>query len=113
MRTLTKITTGVAATAIAFTGLLGAAGTAAATEQHVQAGITAPILGDLTLTGTVVEVKSKYVTIVLDGSHRKIVVDLTELEKAIGQLKVGVKIEVVTAGPLLDLIKAKIIIVLG
>ena len=96
MRTLTKITTGVAATALVCAGLLGAAGTAGATTQTAPAGIVLPGVGSVTLTGKVVSVDGKYVTIVLDGSHRKIVVTWDELTKVIGDIKKDAKIQVVT-----------------
>jgi len=115
MRTLTKITTGVAATALVCAGLLGAAGTAGAATQTAPAGITLPGIGSVTLTGKVVSVDGKYVTIVLDRTNRKIVVTWDTLTKVVGDLKKDAKVQVVTSAlnSLLGLIKADAITVLG
>ncbi|MEU0537871.1 hypothetical protein [Amycolatopsis tolypomycina] len=115
MRTLTKITTAVAATALVCAGLLGATGTAGAATLTAPASsdITVPGLGSVTLTGKVVAVHGKYVTIVLDGSGRKVVVEWTPLTKVIGDLKKDVKVQIVTVGSILGLIKADVISVLG
>jgi len=115
MRTLTKITTGVAATALVCAGLLGAAGTAGAATPTPSAGVTVPGLGSVTLTGKVVSVDGKYVTIVLDRTNRKIVVTWDELTKVVGDLKKDAKVKVVTSAlnSLLGLIKADVITVLG
>ncbi|WP_410607950.1 hypothetical protein [Amycolatopsis sp. lyj-109] len=113
MRTLTKITTAVAATALVCAGLLGATGTAGATTATAPADVTVPGLGSVTLTGKVVAVHGKYVTIVLDGSGRKVVVEWTPLTKIIGDLKKDAKVQVVTLDSILGLIKADVINVLG
>ncbi|MEU4251801.1 hypothetical protein AB0F15_30725 [Amycolatopsis sp. NPDC026612] len=115
MRTLTKITTGVAATALVCAGLLGAAGTAGAATQVAPAGITVPGIGSVTLTGTVISVDGKYVTIVLDRVNRKIVVARDELTKVVGTIEKDAKVQVVTSAltTLLGLIKADAITVLG
>lgn len=115
MRTLTKITTGVAATALVCAGLLGAAGTAGAATPTPSAGVTVPGLGSVTLTGKVVSVDGKYVTIVLDRTNRKIVVTWDELTKIVGDIKKDAKVKVVTStlNSLLGLIKADVITVLG
>lgn len=115
MRTLTKITTGVAATALVCAGLLGAAGTAGAATQTASGGITVPGVGSVTLTGKVVSVDGKYVTIVLDRSNRKVVVSWDTLTKVVGDLKKDAKVQVVTSAlnSLLGLIKADAITVLG
>jgi hypothetical protein len=115
MRTLTKITTGVAATALVCAGLLGAAGTAGAATQTATAGITLPGAGSLTLTGKVVSIDGKYVTIVLDRTNRKVVITWDELTKVVGDIKKDAKVKVVTSAlnELLGLIKADAITVLG
>ena len=115
MRTLTKITTGVAATALVCAGLLGAAGAAGAAPQTAGADVTLPGVGSVTLTGKVVAVDGKYVTIVLDRTNRKIVVTWDELTKVVGDLKKDAKVKVVTSAlnSLLGLIKADVITVLG
>ncbi|WP_143263959.1 hypothetical protein [Amycolatopsis kentuckyensis] len=115
MRTLTKITTGVAATALVCAGLLGAAGAAGAATQTAPAGVTLPGVGSVTLTGKIVSVDGKYVTIVLDRTNRKIVVTWDELTKVVGNLKKDAKVKVVTSAlnELLGLIKADAITVLG
>ncbi|MEU5259436.1 hypothetical protein [Amycolatopsis sp. NPDC021455] len=115
MRTLTKITTGVVASALVCAGLLGAAGTAGAATPAASADITVPGLGSVTLTGTVVAVHGKYVTIVLDRSGHKVVVEWTSLTKVVGDLKKDAKVQVVTSAlsSLIGLIKADAITVLG
>jgi hypothetical protein len=115
MRTLTKITTGVAATALVCAGLLGAAGTAGAAPQPASAGITLPGVGSVTLTGKIVSIDGKYVTIVLDRTNRKVVVTWDELTKIVGDLKKDAKVKVVTSAlnSLLGLIKADAITILG
>jgi hypothetical protein len=116
MRTLTKITTGVAATALVCAGLLGAAGTAGATTQTGPSGnVTLPGVGSVTLTGKVVSIDGKYVTIVLDGTGRKIVVTWDEATKIIGDIKKDAKVKVITSAlsELFGLIKADAITILG
>ncbi|MEQ0558042.1 hypothetical protein ABJI51_03080 [Amycolatopsis sp. NEAU-NG30] len=114
-RTLTKITTGIAATAFVCAGLLGAAGTAGATTPAPSAGVTLPGVGSVTLTGKVVSVDGKYVTVVLDGTNRKVVFTWDSLTKVVGDIKKDAKVKVVisTLNSLIGLIKADVITVLS
>lgn len=115
MRAITKFTTGVAATALVFTGLLGAAGVAAATEAPVSGSVSAPSLGSVTVTGTVVKIEGKQATILVDGSAHKVVVKWDALTKIVGEIKNGVKVRVVTftLDDVLSILKAQGITVLG
>jgi homoaconitase/3-isopropylmalate dehydratase large subunit len=114
MRAITKFTTGVAATALVFTGLLGAVGVASASEAP-SGNVTVPSLGSVTVTGTVVKVEGKQITVLVDGSNRKVVVAWDALTKVVGDIKNGVKVRVVTftVEDLLSIVKAQGITVLS
>jgi len=112
MRAMTKMTTGVAAGALALAGLFGVVGTANATGPS--AGVTIPGAIDVTLTGKIVKVEGKYVTVVLD-SGRKVVVELGSLTTVIGDITSAAKVKITAPAvdALLSLFKAKTVVVIG
>lgn len=109
MRALTKVTTVVAATAMVLTGMVATVGVAnAAPAVSLSSDSVIPVLGTVSLTGTVLKVDGNYITIVLDTSKRKVVVEYPDVHEVIGQLKPGVKVKAVISAleSLLDLVKA-------
>ncbi len=117
MRISTKIVTGVAAFTLAFGGVAATTGVANAAPLPLPlpSDISIPGLGGVTLTGTVVKIDGKYITITLDASGRKVVIEREELTRVIGDLKQHAKIQVVVSEleALLAVVKAKLIAVLG
>lgn len=113
MRALTKITTGVAAAALAVVGLAGTAG-AAVELPSASSSIVVPGVTTVSLTGTIVKVEGKYVTIVLSGTGRKVVVELDKATQVIGDVKEKAKVKVIVSAvdALLDRVTAKVFSVL-
>jgi hypothetical protein len=102
MRALTKVATFVAATALVLTGMLSTVGIANAEARPAASNVSVspvslPGIGTVSLTGTVVKVEGEYLTIVLDASNRKVVVDVGELTDVLGKLKPGEKVKVVVS----------------
>lgn len=115
-RSLTKLSTGVAATALVCAGLLGTAGAAlAAPATSPSASVTVSSIGSVTLTGKIISVGGKLATVVLDGSNDKITITWTDPAKVIGALNVGAHVKIVTtlADALLKQVKADVITVLS